>query len=59
MAKRAEQRGAGQMEQEFILYDGRRYEGVPGSPEWRVVEFREHGIPVRLPEQRPGKSKTS
>jgi lipopolysaccharide export system permease protein len=38
------------MEQEFVLYNGRRYEGLPGSPEWRVVEFREHGIPVRLPE---------
>ena len=32
MAERAEQRGAGQTEQEFVLYDGRRYEGVPGSP---------------------------
>jgi lipopolysaccharide export system permease protein len=50
VARRAEQRGAGQMEQEFVLYDGRRYEGQPGSPEWRVVEFREHGIPVRIPE---------
>lgn len=50
VAERAEQRGAGQMEQEFVLYDGRRYEGVPGSAEWRIVEFREHGIPVRLPE---------
>lgn len=50
VAERAEQRGAGQAEQLFVLYDGRRYEGVPGSPEWRVVEFVEHGIPVRMPE---------
>jgi lipopolysaccharide export system permease protein len=50
VAARAEQRGAGQPEQLFVLYDGRRYEGVPGKPEWRMVEFREHGIPVRLPE---------
>jgi lipopolysaccharide export system permease protein len=50
VAARAEQRGAGQSEQLFVLYDGRRYVGVPGSPEWRVVEFKEHGIPVRLPE---------
>jgi len=57
VAKRAEQRGAGQMEQEFVLYDGRRYEGVPGSPEWRVVEFREHGIPVRLPEYKAQKER--
>ena len=50
VAQRAEQRGAGQAEQLFVLYDGRRYEGVPGSTEWRVVEFAEHGIPVRMPE---------
>jgi lipopolysaccharide export system permease protein len=49
MAERAVQRGAGQAEQLFVLYDGRRYEGVPGAPNWRIVEFREHGIPVRLP----------
>jgi lipopolysaccharide export system permease protein len=50
VAARAEQRGAGRPEQLFVLYDGRRYEGIPGKPEWRMVEFREHGIPVRLPE---------
>jgi lipopolysaccharide export system permease protein len=50
VAKHAEQRGAGQAEQLFVLFDGRRYEGVPGSREWRVVEFKEHGIPVRLPD---------
>jgi lipopolysaccharide export system permease protein len=50
VAERAEQRGAGQPEQVFVLFDGRRYEGVPGRPEWRVMDFREHGIPVRLPE---------
>jgi lipopolysaccharide export system permease protein len=54
MAERAVQRGAGQPEQVFVLYDGRRYEGVPGAAEWRIVEFREHGIPVRLPEARVG-----
>ena len=57
VAERAEQLGAGQMEQEFVLYDGRRYEGVPGSAEWRVVEFREHGIPVRLPEYKAQKER--
>ena len=50
VAERAEQRGAGQAEQLFVLFNGRRYEGVPGSREWRVVEFAEHGIPVRMPE---------
>jgi lipopolysaccharide export system permease protein len=50
VAERAEQRGAGQAEQLFVLFNGRRYEGVPGSPEWRILEFKEHGIPVSLPE---------
>ena len=31
VAERAEQRGAGQAEQVFVLFDGRRYEGVPGA----------------------------
>jgi lipopolysaccharide export system permease protein len=57
VAERAEQRGAGQAEQLFVLFDGRRYEGVPGSREWRIVEFREHGIPVRLPEMRAKKQR--
>jgi lipopolysaccharide export system permease protein len=33
----------------LVLHDGRRYEGVPGTTEFRVVEFLEHGIPYRLP----------
>lgn len=28
---------------------GRRYEGVPGEPRFRVVQFAEHGIPYALP----------
>ena len=32
----------------FVLYDGTRYEGVPGSPNFRILEFGEHGIPVRI-----------
>lgn len=48
-AKRAEQRGVGESQQTFILYDGERYEGVPGSGEFRIVRFGEHGIPVHLP----------
>jgi lipopolysaccharide export system permease protein len=31
----------------FVLYDGRRYEGVPGEKNFRVVDFAEHGMPVR------------
>lgn len=33
----------------FVLYNGRRYEGIPGTSEFRVMEFAEHGIPYRLP----------
>lgn len=57
VATRAEQRGAGQAEQTFILYDGRRYEGVPGSGEFRVIQFAEGGIPIRLGELSNAKGK--
>jgi lipopolysaccharide export system permease protein len=32
------------------LFNGRRYEGVPGQSDFRVIEFREHGIPIATPE---------
>jgi lipopolysaccharide export system permease protein len=47
-ATRAEQRGAGQAEQTFVLYDGERWEGVPGEGEFRHIQFSEGGIPIRL-----------
>lgn len=31
------------------LFSGRRYEGVPGQSDFRVIEFREHGIPISTP----------
>jgi len=31
----------------FVLHNGRRYEGVPGNNEFLVIEFDEHGIPIR------------
>ena len=34
----------------FVLHDGRRYEGVPGTAEFSVMEFAEHGIPYELPD---------
>lgn len=37
----------------LVLHNGRRYEGVPGTPQFRVVEFAEHGIPYRLPSLDP------
>lgn len=56
-ATRAEQRNAGEPEQTFVLYEGERYEGIPGSAEFRIVRFSEHGIPIRLPEPSSGRGK--
>lgn len=50
VADRAVQQGVGEQQQTFVLYDGQRYEGAPGSVEFRVIEFVEGGIPVSLPE---------
>jgi lipopolysaccharide export system permease protein len=36
------------------LYNGRRYEGVPGESDFRVIEFREHGIPIITPDENVG-----
>lgn len=52
VAARAQQRGAGQADQTFVLYDGRRYEGIPGEGEFVMVTFSEGGIPIRLGELR-------
>jgi lipopolysaccharide export system permease protein len=38
-------------EQSFVLYNGRRYEGVPGETEFLVIEFEEHGMPVRTEDE--------
>jgi lipopolysaccharide export system permease protein len=35
----------------FVLYNGRRYEGIPGQQSFRIVEFREHGMPVRMSQE--------
>jgi lipopolysaccharide export system permease protein len=48
VATRAEQRGAGQSEQLFVMYDGEMYQGVPGSGEFRIVEFTEAGFPISM-----------
>ncbi|MEO8444340.1 MAG: LPS export ABC transporter permease LptF [Gammaproteobacteria bacterium] len=34
---------------------GQRYEGEPGAPRYRIVEFAEHGIPFELPASGPAK----
>lgn len=38
-----------------VLYDGERYEGVPGEPTFRKMRFAEHGIPIRIPDPDAGK----
>ncbi len=35
--------------QVITLYDGERFEGVPGERSFRIVRFAENSIPVRLP----------
>ena len=37
----------------LVLRNGRRYEGIPGTSQFRVVEFAEHGIPYELPSLDP------
>lgn len=36
------------------LFNGRRYEGIPGQSNFRVIEFGEHGIPIPTPADRVG-----
>ncbi len=48
VATRAEQRGAGQPEQLFVMYDGRMYQGVPGEASLRIMEFSEAGFPISV-----------
>ena len=52
VAARGERRLEADGRLSFVLYNGRRYEGVPGEQSFRIVEFAEHGMPVRLV-QRP------
>jgi lipopolysaccharide export system permease protein len=33
----------------ITLYDGERFEGVPGSPQFRIVRFAEHVVPIQMP----------
>jgi lipopolysaccharide export system permease protein len=38
----------------ITLYDGERFEGEPGSGQFRIMRFAEHTIPVELPAPRAG-----
>ena len=31
----------------MVLYDGQRLEGIPGTTDFRILTFAEHGIPIR------------
>jgi lipopolysaccharide export system permease protein len=38
----------------ITLYEGERFEGRPGSPQFRIVRFAEHVVPVRVPQIEDG-----
>jgi len=40
--------------QVITLYDGERFEGIPGERRFRIVRFAENTIPVRLPAMSAG-----
>ena len=31
----------------FVFFNGRRYEGNPGKRDFQIIDFAEHGVPVR------------
>jgi lipopolysaccharide export system permease protein len=33
----------------ITLYDGERLEGTPGSPQFRIMRFAEHVVPIEIP----------
>lgn len=51
IAERGEQRDSDDPNVRFfVLHNGKRYSGVPGTSKFTVMEFAEHGIPYRLPD---------
>jgi lipopolysaccharide export system permease protein len=34
----------------LVFFNGSRFEGEPGSVEFRITEFSEHGVPIHLPD---------
>src|SRR5262245_48253451 len=45
----AEQRGAGQEQQAFVLYKGVLYKGIPGTGKFSVQRGEEIEMPIRMP----------
>lgn len=41
--------GSDGMTHTITLYDGERFEGIPGSPKFRMMRFTENRIPVEVP----------
>lgn len=41
----------------IILFDGERYDGVPGETTFRKLRFAEHGIPIRIPDPDAGRQR--
>ncbi len=33
----------------ITLYDGERFEGIPGSAQFRIIRFAEHVVPIQVP----------
>jgi lipopolysaccharide export system permease protein len=49
-AARAAQRSNLRRDENYlVLFDGVRYVGRPGTPEFQTARFREHGIPLPVP----------
>jgi lipopolysaccharide export system permease protein len=50
LARRARHSVGGDgMTHTITLYDGERFEGIPGSPKFRMMRFSENTIPVEVP----------
>ena len=43
----------------IVFFNGSRFEGVPGSVEFRITEFSEHGVPIHLPDPEFDEDQTS
>jgi lipopolysaccharide export system permease protein len=54
VAEEASQRNDTELDRKVLTFrNGQRYEGVPGSREFQIVKFVEHGIPFALRETKP------
>jgi len=55
VADRASQRSDGETGLRILTFhNGKRYEGTPGQPDFRIISFGEHGIPYEMPTSKSG-----